>query len=117
VAAGAVAKKFLEALGVKIIAYTKSVGPIEAKTIDYSVIEQNMVRTPDMKAAEDMVEYIQKARLDCDSVGGVVEAVVKGCPAGLGDPVFDKLNARLSYALMSIGTIRGIEFGTGFDDS
>ena len=114
VAAGAVAKEFLDQFSVKIIAYTLSVGGIKAKTIDYSAIEQNIVRCPDMQAAEEMVQYIQKVRMDCDSVGGVVEAVVKGCPAGLGDPVFDKLNARLAYALMSIGTIRGIEFGTGF---
>ena len=114
VAAGAVAKKMLAGHGVKIIAYTLSVADITAKTIDHSVIEKNLVRAPDLVAAEEMIRRIDQARKDCDSLGGVIEAVVKGCPAGLGDPVFDKLNARLSYGLMSIGTVRGIEFGTGF---
>ena len=114
VAAGAVAKKILNAQKIKIIAYTLSVADITAKTIDYEVIEKNMVRAPDLEAAEAMIQEIERARKECDSLGGVVEAVVKGCPIGLGDPVFDKINARLAYALMSIGTIRGIEFGDGF---
>lgn len=114
VAAGAVAKKILAGEGVKVIAYTLAVGDIVAKKKDLSVIEKNLVRAPDMAAAEKMVSAIEAARKDCDSLGGVVEAVVQGCPAGLGDPVFDKINARLAYALLSIGTIRGIEFGEGF---
>ncbi len=114
VAAGAVAKKILERERIKIIAYTLAVGDIYAQKIDHSVIEQNIVRAPDLEAAELMVQKIEEARKDCDSVGGIIEAVVKGCPPGLGDPVFDKLNARLAYALMSIGTLRGIEFGEGF---
>jgi len=114
VAAGAVAKKILDKEKIKIIAYTKAVADIVAQTIDYSVIEKNLVRAPDLKAAELMIQKIEQARLDRDSVGGVIEAVVKNCPPGLGDPVFDKLNARLAHALLSIGTIRGIEFGDGF---
>ena len=114
VAAGAVAKKVLSKAGIKIIAYTLSVGRITAKKIDFDVIEKNIVRAPDLEVAELMIAEIEKARKDLDSVGGIVEAVVQGCPAGLGDPVFDKLNAKLSHALMSIGTIRGIEFGEGF---
>lgn len=114
VAAGAIAKKFLEQSGIKIIAYTLSVGRITAKKINFNDIEKNIVRCPDLEVAELMIAEIEKARKDLDSVGGIVEAVVQGCPAGLGDPVFDKLNARLSHALMSIGTIRGIEFGEGF---
>jgi len=114
VAAGAIAKKVLLQAGVKIIAYTLSVGRITAKKIDFSVIEKNIVRAPDLEVAELMIAEIEKARKDLDSVGGIVEAVVQGCPVGLGDPVFDKLNAKLSHALMSIGTIRGIEFGEGF---
>jgi len=115
VAAGAVAKKILDQENIKIIAYTLSVANIFAKTKDFSVIEKNLVRAPDMDAAEKMIDKIEKARKNCDSVGGIVEAVIHGCPPGLGDPVFDKLNARLSYALMSIGTLRGIEFGLGFE--
>ena len=114
VAAGAVAKKILDQYKIKIIAYTLAVADIFAKKIDYSVIEKNLIRAPDLEAADLMIKKIEEARLDCDSVGGIIEAVVKGCPAGLGDPVFDKLNARLAYALMSIGTIRGVEFGDGF---
>lgn len=114
VAAGAVAKKILAQHNIKIIAYTLAVGDIWAKNIDHSVIESNLVRAPDLKSAELMIQRIEAARKDCDSLGGIIEAVIKGCPPGLGDPVFDKLTARLAYALMSIGTTRGIEFGEGF---
>ncbi len=114
VAAGAVAKKILDQYRIKVIAYTLAVAGIYAKKKDFAVIEKNMVRAPDMEMAEAMIAKIEEARLNCDSVGGIIEAIIHGAPAGLGDPVFDKLNARLSYALMSIGTIRGIEFGTGF---
>ncbi len=117
VAAGAVAKKILDLHHVKIIAYTLAVAGVYAKKRDYSVIEKNLVRAPDLEAAEEMIAKIEEARLNCDSVGGIIEAVVHGCPPGLGDPVFDKLNARLAYGLCSIGTVRGIEFGTGFDAS
>ncbi len=114
VAAGAVAKKILREAGINIVAYTLAVGDVYAKMKDFNVIEKNIVRAPDMDAAEKMIERIDEARKNCDSLGGVVEAIVHGCPAGLGDPVFDKLNARLSYGLMSIGALRGIEFGLGF---
>ncbi|MCK5214471.1 MAG: chorismate synthase [Candidatus Omnitrophica bacterium] len=114
VAAGAVAKKILEEQGIKPVAYTLAVGDIYAKKIDLDVIEKNIARAPDLDVADLMIAKIEEAREDCDSIGGVVEAVVKGCPAGLGDPVFDKLNARIAYALMSLGTVRGIEFGAGF---
>ena len=114
VAAGAVAKKYLAQAGIKVIAYTIAVGPVQADKRDFDVIEQNLVRAPDLDAAEQMVQVIDAARKDCDSVGGVVEALVQGCPPGLGDPAFDKLNARLAHAVMSVGTIRGIEFGDGF---
>ena len=115
VAAGAVAKKILREHGINIIAYTLAVGDIYAQKRDFAVIEKNIVRAPDLEAAEAMIKKIDDARKNLDSVGGVVEAIVHGCPPGLGDPVFDKLNARLAYALMSIGTLRGIEFGLGFE--
>lgn len=114
VAAGAIAKKILDQRNIKVIAYTLAVAGIYAKKKDYAVIEKNMVRAPDLDAAALMVAKIEEARLSTDSVGGIIEAVVHGAPPGLGDPVFDKLNARLAHALMSIGTVRGIEFGTGF---
>jgi len=114
VAAGAVAKKILTQKNILIRAYTLAVQEIYAKKVDFSVIEKNLVRAPDMEAAELMIARIEEARKKLDSVGGIVEAIIHGCPPGLGDPVFDKLNARLAHALMSVGTIRGIEFGTGF---
>lgn len=114
VAAGAVAKKILIQHNINIVAYTKSVGDIEAVKIDYTEIENNIVRTPDKNKAQAMIDLIDEARKNLDSVGGVVEAVIHGCPPGVGDPVFDKLNARLAFGLMSIGTIRGVEFGDGF---
>jgi chorismate synthase len=115
VAAGAVAKKILDQHNIKVIAYTLAVADIYAEKIDYTVIEKNPVRAPDMEAAEKMAARIDEARMSLDSVGGIIEAVVHGCPPGLGDPVFDKLNARLAFALMSIGTARGVEFGLGFN--
>jgi len=117
VAAGAIAKKVLRDLDINIVAYTLSIGDISAKTIDYSVIEKNMVRTPDLEAAEEMFKIIDDAKNDGDSVGGVVEAVVHGCPPGIGDPVFNKLDAVLAHALISLGSVKGIEFGAGFKSS
>jgi chorismate synthase len=114
VAAGAVAKKILDRHKINITAYTLSVGAISAKTIDLSAIEKNLVRAPDFTAAEAMVMAINTARDHGDSLGGIVEAIIKGCPAGLGDPVFDKLEARLAAAIMSIGAVKGVEFGSGF---
>lgn len=114
VAAGAIAKKILAQKNIKITAYTLSVGDIVAKTINLDAIESNIVRCPDPEAAEQMIEKIQEVRKSGDSIGGVVEAIVKGCPAGLGEPVFDKISAKLAHALMSIGTIKGIEIGDGF---
>lgn len=114
VAAGAIAKKILSLNGVSITGYTKSVADIESDTIDLSEIEKNIVRCPDPVAAKKMVTLIEKMRDEGDSVGGVVEVQIQGCPAGLGDPVFDKLDARLAYALMSVGTIKGVEIGDGF---
>lgn len=117
VAAGAIAKKILAREGIKIYAYTLAVAGIYAKEINLNAIEENIVRTPDNKQAKLMIEAIDKARNDNDSVGGIIEAVVKGCPAGLGEPVFDKLEARLGAALLSIGTIKAIEFGNGFESA
>lgn len=114
VAAGAVAKKILHEQKINIVAYTLAIGGIYAKKKDYSVIEKNIVRAPDMEASERMIAKVEEARKNCDSVGGIVEAVAHGCPPGLGDPIYDKLNARLAYALMSIGAVRGVEFGAGF---
>ena len=114
VAAGAIAKKILAKHNIQIIVYTLAVGDIVAQKIDYSVIEQNMVRSADPVAAEKMVAKIEEARKNGDSLGAILQCVVKGVPAGLGDPCFDKLNARLAHALMSIAAVKGVEFGDGF---
>ena len=114
VAAGAVAKKILGFEGIRVVAYTLAVGDVVARVVDHAVIEQNIVRAPDLRQAEEMVNRINEARELGDSLGGIVETVVLGCPPGLGDPVFDKLEAKISHAVMSIGAVKGIEFGAGF---
>jgi len=117
VAAGALAKKFLAGLGISVRAYTQSVGHIEAQTVDFDEIERNPVRCPDAQKAKDMEALIKEIRATGDSIGGVLEAVVSGCPVGLGEPLYDKLDAMLAYAVMSIGAIKGIEIGLGFGHS
>ena len=117
VAAGAVAKKVLARHKIQIIVYTQSVGDINAKDLDFKVIEQNPVRTADLKQAAVMTARIEEARKNGDSLGSTLQCIIKNCPPGLGDPCFDKLNSRLAQALMSIATVKGIEFGDGFGAS
>jgi len=114
VAAGGVAKQILARRGVEIFAYTLEAGGIRAKTFKFSEIERNPMRCPDPVAAKKMAARILKVKKDGDSVGGIVEAVVRHCPAGLGDPVFDKLEADLAKALLSIPALKGFEIGSGF---
>lgn len=115
VAAAAIAKKILNQNGIKTTGYVKQVGNITAKEYDFGQIEKNIVRCPDKKEAKKMIDLINKVRKEGDSIGGVVEVVTKGLPTGLGDPVFNKLDADLASALMSLGGIRGFEVGLGFD--
>jgi len=117
VAAGAVAKQILKKCGIKIIAYTKEIGGIVSKIIDYSEIEKNSVRCPDPTVAKKMEKKILQIKKQGDSIGGIIEAVVKNCPAGLGDPVFDKLEADIAKALMSIPAVKGFEVGSGFSSA
>jgi chorismate synthase len=114
VAAGAIAKNILQSFGIKIIAYTKKIGNIEAKNLDYSFIEENPVRCPDRNASIKMQKLIEKVKMSGDSIGGVVEIVIKNLPAGIGDPVFDRLNAEIGKSLLSIGAVKGFEIGDGF---
>jgi len=114
VAAGAIAKMMLAKENIKIIGYTKEVAGIIAQRFDPNIIEKNIVRCPDPVAARQMIAKIDAARKEGDSLGGIVEVIVKGCPVGLGDPIFDKLDARLAAAVMSIGAIKGVEIGAGF---
>lgn len=114
VAAGAVARKVLMERGVRIVAHAVEIAGIVAATCDYDEIERNPVRCADAVAAKAMEEAIIRARKERDSVGGVIQLEITGVPAGLGDPVFGKLSARLAGAIMSIGAIKGVEIGGGF---
>jgi chorismate synthase len=115
VASGAIARKILEDNGVKIRAFALEIGGVRAETLDLAEIEKNPVRTPDAQAAERMKQAILDAKEANNSVGGIVQLQVTGLPAGLGDPVFGKLDARLGGALLSIGAIKGFEVGDGFE--
>jgi chorismate synthase len=117
VGAGALAKAILAKRGIEVIAYTREVGGITAKRFDLGEIENNAVRCPDPKAAITMMRKILRVKKEGDSIGGIVEAVVKNCPSGLGEPVFDKLEADLAKALMSIPAIKGFEIGSGFSSA
>lgn len=115
VAAGAVAAKLLKELGIEILTYTKSIGPVE---IDYNRFEEaaiwrNSLYMPDETAAAQAGEYIEQMMKAHDSVGGVAECVVTGMPAGIGETVFDKLDADLAKAVVSIGAVKGFEIGDG----
>lgn len=114
VAGGAVAKRVLAEMGVEVVAYSKEIAGVKGETVDFAVIEENVVRSADAAAAGQMEEAIIKAKREGDSVGGVVELVVRGVPAGLGDPVFGKLDARLAKGICSLGAVKGVEFGDGF---
>jgi chorismate synthase len=126
VAAGVVAKKILATeLGAEVVGYVVQVGDVRAEGIDPETVTldqverladdaPNLVRCPDSSAAARMVQVIERARKDQDSVGGVAEVVARGVPAGLGEPVFDKLRADLGKALLSLPAVLGVEFGVGF---
>ena len=114
VAAGAVARKLLEARGVSIVAYSKRIAGIECQTYDPAAIENNLLRACDSEAALLMMEKIKLLKDQNDSAGGIVECRINGLPAGLGEPVFDKLDAEIAHAMLSIGAVKGIEFGAGF---
>jgi chorismate synthase len=114
VAAGAVAKLSLDARGVAIRAYTLRIGNIECGAVDFEAIERNPVRAADLHAADRMVSFISELASQGDSCGGIIECVVTGTPAGLGEPVFDKLDADLAKAMVSLGGVKGFEIGSGF---
>ncbi len=114
VAAGAVAKQILAARGVEIIGHVTQIGYIKAEEFDSAQIEKTPLRCADKNAARSMMAVCDKALEEGDSLGAAVEVRVTGLPAGLGDPVFDKLDARLGYAMMGIGAVKGVEIGSGF---
>lgn len=123
VAAGAIARKALATLcpGLEIIAYVKSIYQMDAvvdpATVTAAQVESNPVRCPDAKTAEEMVTLIKAMRARGDSVGGIIECVVRGTPAGLGEPVFDRLEADLAKAMLSLPATKGFEIGAGFSSS
>lgn len=114
VAAGAIAKKMLLKTGVKITAYVTKAAGIECKERDLSEIEKNIIKACDAKAVKTIMGRILKLKEDGNSAGGIVECKISGVPAGLGEPVFDKLDADIAKAMLSIGSVKGIEFGLGF---
>jgi chorismate synthase len=121
VAAGAIARKVLATLapaGLEVVAYVKSIhqleGDIDPATVQFAQVESNAVRCPDAKMAEEMAALIKAMRSKGDSVGGVIECVARGVPAGWGEPVFDKLEADLAKAMLSLPATKGFEIGSGF---
>ena len=118
VAAGAIAKLVLKHQGVDITAYTSQVGQIAVtksyQNLDLSLIESNIVRCPEPETAEKMITYIDELRKDGNSIGGIVSCVIKGVPVGWGEPVFDKLQARLAASMLSINATHGFDYGRGF---
>ena len=114
VAAGAVARKILAENDISVIAYTVAMGEIATARRNMKDIVKNRLFCPDLEAAADMEALIDTVRKKGDSLGGIVEIRATGCPVGLGEPVFDKLDAALAQALMSIGAVKGVEIGAGF---
>lgn len=117
VAAGAVAAKILSELGITVTAYTRSIGPVSIHydRFDLSQTEKNAVNMPDAAAAALAEAHLDACRAAQDSCGGVVECVIKGLPAGVGEPCFEKLSANLAKAVCSIGAVKGFEIGDGFE--
>ena len=117
VVAGAIAKQFLAPISIQT--YVSSVGTLTMNTppsqVDFSTIEENPVRCPDLKMAEEMEAYIKQIRKEGDTVGGIITCVIKNVPVGLGEPAFDKLHAELGKAMLSINAVKGFEYGSGFE--
>ncbi len=118
VAGGAVAKAVLDRMGIDVIAFVTEIHGIKAGPITYEMAKMNYrkneLNCPDLEKAEEMIRDLLKVKAEGDSVGGVIEVIARGVPAGIGEPVFDKLDAIIAHAIMSIGAVKGIEFGEGF---
>ena len=121
VAAGAIAKKILEDLGIEINAYVSRVGKLKMdtnyKNLNLKNTESNIVRCPDKNFANKFIEIIDEARKNRDTVGGVISCIISGCPVGIGEPIFGKLHAELGKAMLSINAVKGFEYGSGFKGS
>ena len=119
VAAGAIAAKYLkQKLGIEILSYVEQVGKlkthIDAASVTIDQVEANIIRCPDALIAEQMINFVEQVKSQGDSIGGVVKCIIKNVPAGLGEPVFDKLHADLGKAMLSINAVKGFEIGSGF---
>ncbi len=116
VAGGAIAIKILEQMGISFLTYTKSIGPVSIDAANFNVdeISNNKLYMPDADAASKASDYLEKCLNEQNSSGGIVECIVNGLPVGLGDPVFEKLDANLAKAIVSIGAVKGFEIGDGF---
>lgn len=116
VAGGAIAIKILEQMGISFLTYTRSIGPVSIDAANFNVdeISNNKLYMPDADAAEKASNYLEKCLNEQNSSGGIVECIVNGLPVGLGDPVFEKLDANLAKAIVSIGAVKGFEIGDGF---
>ncbi|MCR5630206.1 chorismate synthase [Eubacterium sp.] len=117
VCAGAIASKILKQMGIEILAYTKSIGDIEIEAFAKEEINNNKLYMPDAKAADKASKYLEELMNNGNSSGGTVECVISGVPAGIGDPVFEKLDANLAKAVMSVGAVKAVEIGAGVDAS
>jgi len=119
IVAGAIAKLVLNKLGINIVAFTSQVGPIAMtktyEAVDLSLIETNAIRCPEPEVAEKMIAYIQELKKEGDSIGGIITCVIKGVPVGWGEPIYDKLQARLAQAMLSINATHGFDYGKGFE--
>lgn len=117
---GALSKLALKELGISVTAYTSQVGNIKLdndyKKYNFDKIEENIVRCPDVEKANQMIKLIKEMKAEGDTIGGVVTCVIKGCPVGLGEPVFGKLHAALGSAMLSINAAKGFAYGEGFDN-
>lgn len=118
VIAGSIAKQWLRKEGVNVQAYVSSVGDIKLlksyHELDLNKTEDNIIRCPDAKTAQRMIDRIAEIKKEGDTIGGTIDCVIKGCPPGIGDPVFDKLHADIGKAMLSINAVKGFEYGSGF---
>lgn len=114
VAAGAVARKLLATIGLRVFGYTAQLAHLRAERVDEAEIERNPMRCPDPEVAAQMVALVEQARRELDSLGGIVEVRARNVPPGLGEPVFDKLDADIGKAMLSIPAVKGVEIGAGF---
>ena len=116
---GAIAKQLLKTHGIEIISHVTQIGDVKAQVNDFDTIKENVEKNPircgDLKAAKQMEELILSKKQEGDSVGGIVETIATGVPAGLGEPVFERLDGDLARILMNIGAVKGVEIGLGFD--